>query len=99
MLFGILLCISIIFDFGQALSLDAASNNVLFLIWFNFCSIRCQIIAEISYDVTNDYNQKLEIHHPILFIRLLFLVVNTALLGKFFEELSDTLGWNWKFPW
>lgn len=54
--------------------------GLLVTMWMYFRLLRCQIIGNISYDINYDYDFSFEIHHPILFLRLLILLINTGLV-------------------
>ena len=65
---------------------------VIFLAKFRWA--RCLILAEISFDSTGwppDY----EIYHPILFLRCIWLLNTFGIWCSFWDNISDTLGWNW----
>ena len=85
----------------ESWKLDRVKHPILMLlvtIWMYFRLIRGQILADISYDITYEYDYNFEIYHPVLFLRLLILLINTGLVVCSFQGLSDLLGWNWNIP-
>ena len=64
------------FELLESGKLDRVKHPILGLIvtmWMYFRLTRCQIFADTSYDITYEYDYDFEIHHPILFLRLLIL--------------------------
>ena len=89
-------------DLIETGKLDRVKHPILGLLvtmWMYFRLIRGQIFADISYDITYDYDWNFEIYHPILFFRLIILLFNTGLVIHFFEGLSNMFGWNWNIPY
>ena len=57
---------------------------------------RCRILAEISFDYSYWHGGPiLEIHHPILFLRGLWLITTIEYWCSFWKTISNKFGWNW----
>ena len=66
---------------------------VIFLAKFRW--ERCLILAEISFDSTGWWFPDYEVYHPILFLRCIWLLNTFGIWCSFWNNVSDTLGWNW----
>ena len=57
---------------------------------------RIEILGEISFDVFS-YGSwfDVEIYRPVLFLRCIMLLVTSAFLGYFWNNLSNTFEWDW----
>ena len=61
---------------------------------------RFDILAEISYDVyCGEGWFDLDIHNLLLFSRCVMILLSTFFIIGFFNDMSDSLGWNWEIPY
>lgn len=58
--------------------------------------IRCLILGEISLDIIPGEIPGVEIRHPILFLRCMWLIATVEFWDLYWNNLSDKYGWNWK---
>jgi hypothetical protein len=57
---------------------------------------RMFILQEISCDINPDvWWVDIDVYHPVLFLRCIMLLVTTAFLGYFWNNLSNTFEWDW----
>jgi len=67
---------------------------VLVIFIAKFRLVRCLIIGEDSCDFS-EFPPWFEIYHPIRFFWCLWLIFTIAFWCSFWENISDTLRWNW----
>ncbi len=57
---------------------------------------RCRILADISFDISYWHGGPIiEIYHPILFCRCMWLILTIEYWCLFWKIISNKLGWNW----
>ena len=56
---------------------------------------RIVILKEISSDISYEGWFDVNIYHPVLFLRCIMLLVTTAFLGYYWNNLSNTFEWDW----
>ncbi len=71
---------------------------VMFLI--SFREKRTGILWDISIKITHWHGGPIiEIKHPILFLRCLWLILTIEYWYSFWNKISDRLGWDWELPY
>ena len=76
---------------------DSIKNPLLYVIVF-IISISRLIRGYFLFMISISLDEKL-IEHPLLFLRSYWLLLTSVYWGKFWNNLSDSKGWNWPLLW